>query len=77
MVNIVGTLNVRFSEHQVVGALIDIFSKHQWCNVNLDYLTFWVSTTRCKLAKNERFGDSGLVASPMIKSAKIWRGMRE
>ena len=51
----VGTLIVGSPEHQIVGSLIVRFSEHQHRNVNLQ--------------KGHSEG-AGLVASPMIKSAK-------
>ena len=70
MAPIVGTLIIRSPERQVVGALIVRFSKHQQCNVNLNYLTSWVSAAWCKHAK-ERFDDGGSAASSMVKLAKV------
>ena len=53
MTPIVGTLIFGSPERQVVGILIVNFPEHQQRNVNLDYLTFWVSAAWCKPAKRE------------------------
>ena len=53
---IVGILIVGSPERQIVGVLIVRFPEHQQHNVNLQ--------------KKGRFGNGGLTASSMIKSAK-------
>ena len=68
---IVGTLIVGSHKRQVVGALIVRFLEHQQRNVNLDNLTSWPLVEQYELAQKGRSGDSGLAASPMIKSAKV------
>ena len=58
-IGIVGTLVFGSPKRQVVGILIVSFPKHRQHNANL---------------QKRRSGCNGLIASPMIKLEKIWRG---